>query len=245
MLFAIAFFGALLLIPLYYQTVRGASALEAGLLLAPQGVGAMITMPLAGKLPTATAAKLAGVRHPAAGDRPGPVRLRHRPHLLRPALRLRLRPRPRHGLLDDADDDRGACRRSRPRDRPHVDRDEHHPSGRRLDRHRDPLGHPHRGRTRPTSPGGGRRRPRDTSGPEPGPAGRGPGTAASAFASTFVWALVLLASPSSRRWRWRSASGRPPRPPARPTRATARTSSSSSAAEPSPGEFAVDRGMRG
>jgi EmrB/QacA subfamily drug resistance transporter len=50
MLFGIAFFGALLLIPLYYQTVRGASALEAGLLLAPQGLGAMITMPLAGKL---------------------------------------------------------------------------------------------------------------------------------------------------------------------------------------------------
>jgi len=50
MLFAIAFFGALLLIPLYYQTVRGASALEAGLLLVPQGLGAMITMPLAGKL---------------------------------------------------------------------------------------------------------------------------------------------------------------------------------------------------
>jgi EmrB/QacA subfamily drug resistance transporter len=49
-LFAIAFFGALLLIPLYYQTVRGASALEAGLLLAPQGIGAMITMPIAGKL---------------------------------------------------------------------------------------------------------------------------------------------------------------------------------------------------
>jgi EmrB/QacA subfamily drug resistance transporter len=50
MLFAIAFFGAMLLIPLYYQTVRGASALEAGLLLAPLGFGAMITMPLAGKL---------------------------------------------------------------------------------------------------------------------------------------------------------------------------------------------------
>jgi EmrB/QacA subfamily drug resistance transporter len=50
MAFAISFFGALLLIPLYYQTVRGASALEAGLLLAPQGLGAMITMPLAGKL---------------------------------------------------------------------------------------------------------------------------------------------------------------------------------------------------
>jgi EmrB/QacA subfamily drug resistance transporter len=50
MLFSIAFFGALLLVPLYYQSVRGASALESGLLLAPQGLGAMITMPLAGRL---------------------------------------------------------------------------------------------------------------------------------------------------------------------------------------------------
>jgi EmrB/QacA subfamily drug resistance transporter len=50
MLFAIAFFGSLLLIPLYYQTVRGATALEAGLLLSPLGLGAMITMPIAGKL---------------------------------------------------------------------------------------------------------------------------------------------------------------------------------------------------
>jgi EmrB/QacA subfamily drug resistance transporter len=49
-LFAIAFFGALLLIPLYYQSVRGASALSAGLLLVPQGVGAMVTMPIAGRL---------------------------------------------------------------------------------------------------------------------------------------------------------------------------------------------------
>jgi EmrB/QacA subfamily drug resistance transporter len=50
LLFAISFFGALLLVPLYYQSVRGASALTAGLLLAPQGLGAMVTMPLAGKL---------------------------------------------------------------------------------------------------------------------------------------------------------------------------------------------------
>jgi EmrB/QacA subfamily drug resistance transporter len=50
MLFSVAFFGALLLIPLYYQSVRGASALESGLLLAPQGLGAMITMPLGGRL---------------------------------------------------------------------------------------------------------------------------------------------------------------------------------------------------
>jgi EmrB/QacA subfamily drug resistance transporter len=49
-LFAVAFFGAMLLMPLYFQVVRGASALEAGLILAPQGLGAMVTMPIAGRL---------------------------------------------------------------------------------------------------------------------------------------------------------------------------------------------------
>ena len=49
-LFAIAFFGASLLFPLYFQQVRGEDALGAGLLLAPQGLGAMITMPIAGLL---------------------------------------------------------------------------------------------------------------------------------------------------------------------------------------------------
>jgi EmrB/QacA subfamily drug resistance transporter len=49
-LFSIAMFGSLLLVPLYYQAVRHQSALTSGLLLAPQGLGAMITMPLAGRL---------------------------------------------------------------------------------------------------------------------------------------------------------------------------------------------------
>jgi EmrB/QacA subfamily drug resistance transporter len=49
-LFMIAFFGAMLMFPLYYQTVRAETALAAGLLLAPQGIGAMLTMPLAGVL---------------------------------------------------------------------------------------------------------------------------------------------------------------------------------------------------
>ncbi|GAA4704416.1 DHA2 family efflux MFS transporter permease subunit [Nocardioides conyzicola] len=49
-LFAIAFFGASLLFPLYFQSVRGEDALHAGVLLAPQGIGAMITMPIAGIL---------------------------------------------------------------------------------------------------------------------------------------------------------------------------------------------------
>jgi MFS family permease len=36
--------------PLYLQSVRGESALTTGLLLAPQGLGAMIMMPIAGRL---------------------------------------------------------------------------------------------------------------------------------------------------------------------------------------------------
>jgi EmrB/QacA subfamily drug resistance transporter len=49
-LFAIAFFGAMLLFPTYFISVRGESTLAAGLLLAPQGIGAMVTMPIAGRL---------------------------------------------------------------------------------------------------------------------------------------------------------------------------------------------------
>jgi EmrB/QacA subfamily drug resistance transporter len=50
LLFSIAFFGSLLLVPLYYQSVRGDTALQSGLLLVPQGLGAVITMPIAGRL---------------------------------------------------------------------------------------------------------------------------------------------------------------------------------------------------
>src|SRR5579875_1013734 len=50
LLFAISVFGSMLLVPLYYQAVRGASALQAGLLMAPGGIGAMLLMPLAGRL---------------------------------------------------------------------------------------------------------------------------------------------------------------------------------------------------
>jgi EmrB/QacA subfamily drug resistance transporter len=50
LLFAISVFGTMLLVPLYYQTVRGATPIQAGLLLAPGGFGAMLMMPLAGRL---------------------------------------------------------------------------------------------------------------------------------------------------------------------------------------------------
>jgi MFS family permease len=49
-LFAAAFFGMLLLLPLYYQVVRGASPLVAGLLLAPRGLGAGIAMFFSGRI---------------------------------------------------------------------------------------------------------------------------------------------------------------------------------------------------
>jgi EmrB/QacA subfamily drug resistance transporter len=49
-LFMAAYVGSMLLVPLYYQVVRGETPLVAGLLLIPEGVGAMITMPIGGKL---------------------------------------------------------------------------------------------------------------------------------------------------------------------------------------------------
>jgi len=43
-------YGAMLLLPLYYQEVRGATALAAGLMLVPQGVGMLLSRGLAGRL---------------------------------------------------------------------------------------------------------------------------------------------------------------------------------------------------
>ncbi len=50
LLVGVALFGALILLPLYFQTVRGESPLATGLLLAPQGLGAALAMPIAGRL---------------------------------------------------------------------------------------------------------------------------------------------------------------------------------------------------
>jgi EmrB/QacA subfamily drug resistance transporter len=42
-------FGAMIIMPLYFQLVRGEDAVTTGLLLIPQGVGAALAMPLAGR----------------------------------------------------------------------------------------------------------------------------------------------------------------------------------------------------
>jgi MFS family permease len=49
-LVGIALFGSMLLLPLYYQLARGESPLVAGLLTAPQGLGAAIGMSIGGRL---------------------------------------------------------------------------------------------------------------------------------------------------------------------------------------------------
>jgi EmrB/QacA subfamily drug resistance transporter len=58
--FSMAMLGTALLVPLYYQQVRGEDALHAGLLLAPQGLGMGFALVLAGRLTD----KLAQTDHP-------------------------------------------------------------------------------------------------------------------------------------------------------------------------------------
>ena len=45
-----ALFGAMILVPLYYQSVRGQDVISTGLLTGPQGIGALVAMPLASRL---------------------------------------------------------------------------------------------------------------------------------------------------------------------------------------------------
>ncbi|MDM4784629.1 hypothetical protein QTS76_36875 [Micromonospora sp. b486] len=69
-MFIIAFMGAGLLFPSYFLQVRGETTLAAGLLIAPQGIGAMLTMPIAGML--ADACRSAGrCRSRSCSSRPG------------------------------------------------------------------------------------------------------------------------------------------------------------------------------
>ncbi|HEY2160987.1 MAG TPA: DHA2 family efflux MFS transporter permease subunit [Solirubrobacteraceae bacterium] len=47
---AAALFGGMILLPLYWQDIRHQSVVDAGLLMAPQGIGAALSMPFAGRL---------------------------------------------------------------------------------------------------------------------------------------------------------------------------------------------------
>ena len=56
-----ALYGAMLLLPLYFQEARGHDALYAGLLLAPQGIGALLSRSFAGRLTDSIGAKWVAV----------------------------------------------------------------------------------------------------------------------------------------------------------------------------------------
>jgi EmrB/QacA subfamily drug resistance transporter len=48
--FTMSFFGTNMLLPQYFQEIRGQGTLNTGLLLIPSGIGAMLTMPVGGRL---------------------------------------------------------------------------------------------------------------------------------------------------------------------------------------------------
>jgi EmrB/QacA subfamily drug resistance transporter len=54
-------YGAMLLLPLYYQELRGYGVLDAALLLIPQGVGSLLTRTVAGRLTDRIGARAVGV----------------------------------------------------------------------------------------------------------------------------------------------------------------------------------------
>ena len=137
----IAVFGGMLLLPLYLQVVRGESAMDTGLLLAPQGLGAMVAMPIAGRLTDRTGVgRIVPVGLAIVGvSFLGLTQLAADTSywlLVRPALP----DGPRHGRDDDADvlgrDADAAPRRDRPREHDA----EHRAAGRRLDRHGRAVG---------------------------------------------------------------------------------------------------------
>jgi EmrB/QacA subfamily drug resistance transporter len=81
----LSMYGALFLLPLYYQQVRGVGVLEAGLLMAPQGIGALLPRKLAGRLTDSLGARpvvLAGMLIAAAATVPFALAGPHTSYLL-------------------------------------------------------------------------------------------------------------------------------------------------------------------
>jgi EmrB/QacA subfamily drug resistance transporter len=69
----LSIYGGMLLLPLYYQQARGASALTAGLMMVPQGVGSLLPRTLAGRMTDKIGPRLvvvAGIVLAAAGTVP-------------------------------------------------------------------------------------------------------------------------------------------------------------------------------
>ena len=169
-----ALFGSLLLLPLYFQIARGLSPLQAGVLMAPQGLGAALGMNRAGRLTD----RVGGGPVTIAGlfvlhDRHRRVHPGDPGDALLGAGGLALRAGHRPGLHDDAGDGR-----------------------RLLDARalagaaRDADAQRHAARGRLAGHGGPRRRAPARAGAR---GGEGAGPVASAFAHTYWWALAITA----------------------------------------------------
>jgi len=81
----LSLYGALFLLPLYYQQVRGLGVLDAGLLMAPQGIGSLLPRTLAGKLTDSIGARpvvLAGMLVAAAATVPFALAGTHTSYIL-------------------------------------------------------------------------------------------------------------------------------------------------------------------
>ena len=110
----IALFGSMILLPLYYQIARGESPLIAGLLVAPQGLGAALGMNLGGRATD----RYGGGRVVVVGPdlparRHGDLHAGRRHHVLLADRRRARAARHRAGRLDDAGDGRAPTPRSR------------------------------------------------------------------------------------------------------------------------------------
>ena len=167
-----ALYGAMLLLPLFYQEARGATPLSAGIMLIPQGIGALLCRGIVGRLTDKIGARpIAVVRlrrrrrqhHPVLLRRPEDERLAAR------VLAAAARRRPRHG--HDPGHGGGVPGARQGRDRPRERADQDRPADRRLVRHGRARGDPReRGRRPPRRPhrrlprrllvGGRLRRPR-------------------------------------------------------------------------------------
>lgn len=160
--FCIGFFGAMLLLPTYFVLVRGETALNAGLLLVPQSLGAVVSMPIAGRL----ADKIAPRKIVVPGlvlivGRHDRVHPGHRHHVVSAAARRAVRGRARPRLHDDADHLGRAADVAVQGHGEGLDRDEHPAADRGRDRVRGDVDHP-----------GGAARREVRRPDEPGPAGR-------------------------------------------------------------------------
>ena len=161
-----------------YQGARGASPLDAGLLLVPQGIGAAIMMPLAGRITDRAgpgAVVLGGLGLILAGTLPFAARRRR--HVRSDACRGAVRPRPGHGRRDDAGDGGRLCVARRRRDGPSRKRAQRREARGRLARRRGLAVVLEHGLAGSAGGAGERAAP----------------TAAGAFANTFWWVFAFCA----------------------------------------------------